>query len=145
MVVDATPAVFMNLNVRASQIAVGEVFAVLLLFYSFGHVLSGNAANVYIDNAGVLYAIVNGVAKHTDLGTTIHGLHLRLNSLHAACWFEHVASWSNIADGGSRVGVSDVTAANFGIVLEQVDMPALPRNFPRCIVQDWTDFWRTGL
>jgi hypothetical protein len=106
--------------------------------------LRNKSANLFIDNLGILYAIVNGVSKDLDLGTIIRGLRLRMTNLCASCWFEHIASWSNLFDGGSRKeGIADPLAASLGIKLRQEDMPQLPLAFPFVELDSWSSLWQT--
>ena len=56
---------------------------------------------------------------------------LRAARLDLSCWWEHVDSHANVADGGSRIGTGDLVAANLGITLTEVpmiDWPAAPRD-----------------
>jgi hypothetical protein len=76
VVTDAPLWLFERLKIRASQIAVGELLAVLLVFRHFGHILKGKLANLFIDNWGILYAIVNGVSKDMDRGSMIYAFTL---------------------------------------------------------------------
>jgi hypothetical protein len=143
VVVDAPTWLFESLKIRASQIAVGELLGVVLAVSYFGHVMRDKSANFFIDNLGVLYAIVNGVSKDLDLGTTIHALHLRMTELRSICWCEHVSSWSNLADGGSRTeGALDPIAISLGIRLRKAEMPELPIAFPRVEITSWVSFWK---
>jgi hypothetical protein len=145
VVVDAPSWLFENLRIRASQIAVGELLGVFLAVFYFGHVLRNKSANFFIDNLGVLYAIVNGVSKDFDLGTTIHALHLRMTELRSTGWYEHVSSWSNLADGGSRTkGILDPIAISLGIRLRKAEMPELSIAFPRVEIVSWANFWKSN-
>jgi hypothetical protein len=53
-------------------------------------------------------------------------LHLRIASMHSAVWWDYVNTHSNVANGGSRVGVSCEVASSLGIKLEAIPFPALP-------------------
>ena len=91
----------------------------------------------------MLYDIVNGVSKDLDLGTTIHALHLRMTELRAAGWYEHVSSWSNLADGGSRTeGILDPISLSLGIRLRKAEMPRLPTSFPFVELDSWKLYWK---
>jgi hypothetical protein len=130
IVTDAPAWVFQNLKVRASQIAVGELLAVLLMFRHFGHVLRNRSvSNLY------------GASKDLDLGTIVHSMHLRMTMLKASGWYEHVASFSNSADGGSRKeGIHDPVAVSLNIRLRMEDMIAFPIAFPHVELDSWIKF-----
>ena len=83
---------FDALNLRATQIAVGETLAVLLFMIYFSQRAYGRLRTLFIDNIGVVYSIVEGAAKAADLGSLIHGLHLRMHECSITPWTEHVAS-----------------------------------------------------
>ena len=71
------------LNDRASQIAVGELLAVILLLFCFSSELSGKSLVAFIDNLGVLFAIVKGTSRSEDLGSMVHSLHWQCQNLSA--------------------------------------------------------------
>ena len=98
---------------------------------------------MFIDNMSLIHILCNGAAKHHDVGSLAHALHNRLCTLSSNPWFEHIESWSNPADGGSRVGVCCPTAARLGIPLMLVEPIAIPSSFPWLFPCDLEALWRT--
>ena len=137
VVIDVDPLVFNVLVDRQTQIAVGEMLAVLALFREFGKLLQGCSLVVFIDNIGVICSIVSGSSKFADLGSMAHAAEMFLVRKCIVPWFEHVASWSNVADGGSRVGITDEVARACGVQMRMGALPPLPAGFPRSAVDDW--------
>ena len=88
----------------------------------------------------VLCGVVNGTMGAPDLANAVFGLHWRLALLNSTCFWEWVASESNVADGGSRIGVACEMAHKLGCPLVQVEWPAWPSNFPRALPEDWEKF-----
>ena len=96
----------------------------------------------FVDNMGVIHAIVNGASSQLDLGALVQGLHRKMAILKAAVWWEYVPSPSNIADGGSRKeGVACSLAKAAGISLSEVPCPMLPLGFPMSHPAVWDDWW----
>ena len=102
VVCDATPSLFAALSPRLTQIAIGEIFAVILAFKFASEAFRECSSISFIDNMGVLHTIVNGTSPQLDLGAFAQGLHFKLAQLNAVVWWEYVPSPSNIADGGPR-------------------------------------------
>ena len=119
----------------------GELLAVCLIPRHFGDYIKGASNISFIDNMGVIHSIVNGNARVSDLCAFTHALHRRLAKLKADFLWEYVASASNIADGGSRVGISCPEARAAGIHLLYVDFKTPPRNFPFSSTMDWDLWW----
>ena len=129
------------LQPRKTQIAIGEFLAVYLALFYFGDALACAAPISFLDNMGVLFAIVNGASPSRDMASLAFGLHLQMAKLKAHTWFEYVASASNCSDGGSRDGIHCKLAAKLGIELTCKGLPLPPRGFPSSVAQDWLDFW----
>ena len=142
VVMDAPPEFFRYFQPRLSQIAVGELFAVLLAFYYMPEAFQDTSAICYVDNIGVIHTVVNGASSQIDLGALTHGLHFRRAQLKASVWWEYVPSPSNISDGGSRTGIDCPLAAVAGISLSQVCCDTLPEGFPFCPPRAWLPWWR---
>ena len=128
------------LSERATQISIGELLAVFLLCWSFPAQLKKASAALFIDNIGVVYNLVNGSARSPDLASLTFAIHLLWQRLEVEPWLEHVQNWSNPADGGSRIGVQDPVAAKLGVHLSQVQMPELPKSFPKTTLNEWNAF-----
>ena len=126
---------------RATQIAIGELLAVCLAFGCFPHVLKSSSAIAFVDNMSVIHIAVNGAAKHADLSSFTHALHHRIALLNTDVWWEYVPSASNIADGGSRVGVACDMAAAKNIPLREIPFLMPPASFPMSHPDDWSVFW----
>ena len=108
----------------------------------YEHELLSNSYNVFfIDNMSVLCAAVLGHSSHVDMSSLLFALNLRLTDIRCNPWWEYVPSASNIADGGSRIGVCDKVAADAGILLEQKEFPAWPTNFMSMRLSEWRNFW----
>jgi hypothetical protein len=89
-----------------------------------------------VDNIGVIYNLVGGLTRFTDTGSIVHAWHLWLNDARPLCWFEHIPSWTNLADGGSRVDISSTDAKAAGVPMRNVQLPNLPSTFPRVSITD---------
>ena len=141
IVVDAPLGFFEYFEPRFSHISVGELFAVMIAFYYMADAFKDTSAICYVDNVGVIHTIVNGASSQVDLGALTHGLHFRLAQLRASVWWEYVPSPSNIADGGSRVGIGCPLAKIAGISLSEVSCAVLPLGFPFCRPSEWSNWW----
>ena len=94
-------AVLHSFQQRSTYIAQGEAFGPLLAAH-FHTDLLAQAHNIFfIENLGVLSALITGHARIADFGAVIHAFHLSMGQLHSTCWFEHIESLANPADGGS--------------------------------------------
>ena len=140
VVIDVAASVFDVIKDRASQIAVGEIMAVVALMKELGHLLANTSLMLFVDNIGVIYILVNGASKHEDLGPLAFAHHIALNRWAIRPWVEHIASWSNIADGGSREGVTDTMAAECNIYLRSGSLPPLPNGFPFVSIKQWQEW-----
>ena len=56
-------------------------------------------------------------------------------------WFDYVESESNVADGGSRDGITDKMAAELGIPLMQAEHISFPSTFPNTMPEEWNAWW----
>ena len=90
---------------------------------------------------GVIHSVVNGISKAPDVSAFIRTLQFRIVELNTTVWWEYVASASNLADGGSRDGISCQMAAQLGIPLSFVPCPSPPSSFPACLPVDWAQWW----
>ncbi len=52
-------------------------------------------------------------------------------------WWEHIASWSNPGDGGSRGGILCPVANRCGGTLRLCIFPELPVEFPWVSIHNW--------
>ena len=59
-----------------------------------------------------------------------HPVALKLSALNSAGWFDHVASWSNPADSGSRIGCGAALDRSLAVPAFKVTLPKLPLGFP---------------
>ena len=85
--------------------------------------------------------LAQGSARQEDSSALTFALMLRVADLGTRVWWEHVQGVSNVADGGSRVGVDDPTAAALGIGLRQQAFPPLPQGFGEAPPSIWLRFW----
>ena len=142
IVCDATDAFFKMLVPRNTQIAIGELFAVVLVFRLAPEAFQEGVAISFVDTMGVIHAIVNGVSTQVDLGVLVHGLHRRMAVLKASVWWEYVPSPSNLADGGSRKeGIECKLAKKAGIGLSEIVCPQLPQFSPMSHPTFWDAWW----
>ena len=144
IVCDVPPEAYTSFSERETQISVGEFLAILLGFRYFSNLFQGGSHIVYTDNMCVLHSIVNGTSKARDLAAFSYAAHVCMASSKAAFWFEWVESHSNIADGGSRVGVEDDLARQLGIPLMSISMPTLPEGFPFALPASWYEFFHVS-
>jgi len=128
---------FTPFDERATQIAAAELLAVVLLCLHFHEQLSAGEAAIFVDNVGVIFNLVKGAASSRDLASLSYAVHLLWCQHQITPWVEHIASWSNLADGGSRVGVSDPVAAAASVRLLQVPPPTLPSSYPFVRLDEW--------
>jgi hypothetical protein len=126
---------------RIQQIHMCELLGPFVAFKVFHEWLSGANIVAFIDNMGVLCGLVNGASRQLDASSLIFALHLRMANMRSSVWWDYVNTHSNVADGGSRVGVSCEVAKSLGIKLKAIPFPALPRDFTRAFPSDWKDFW----
>ena len=93
--------VLQSFQERSTYIAQGEAFGPLLAVHFHADILASSHNIFFIDNLGVLSALISGRARIADFGCVIHAFHLRIAHLRSTCWFEHAESPANPADGGS--------------------------------------------
>ena len=141
VVADVSPEFYHFLEQRETQITVGEMLGVMLAFKHYASVLQSKSVICYGDNMGVIHAIVNGVCKARDVSAFVLALQHKIVSLKCSVWWEYVASASNLADGGSRDGISCAMAKSLGIPLRNVDCPLPPKGFPVLSPEDWIAWW----
>ena len=121
-----------------TYIAEGDAFGPLLCLHNHSEVLAHAHLVLFIDNLGVLSGLIKGSSSIADFGAILSASHLRTAQLHSSAWFEHVRSKSNIADGGSRVGISCPDAAAYGVPLKEF---AFPRSRPTDVLQVHPSHW----
>ena len=109
----------------------------ILLLLAYADVLKNTALKLYIDNIGVVFSLVRGTSRFGDIGSIAHLFHMLCCGSDVQPWLEHVPTLSNIADGGSRVGIMCEKAQACGIPLSHVVMPNLPQNFLNISVHEW--------
>ena len=117
------------------------MLAVFLAFKFYPEQLRGHTIVSFVDNMGVIHAVVNGASKAIDLAAFVQALHGRIVHLQVTVWWDYVASKSNIADGGSRDGATCEMSRKAGISLREVSLPFLPQSFPYTPSQEWSAWW----
>ena len=135
------PLMLSGIEERESQIAIGEILAVAYLLQLFGRLMNDTSMILFEDNIGVVFTIVNGCSRFADLGTIAYGIQAAFVQSNITPWVEHVASWTNPSDGGSRDGVDDAVAAKLGVPLRERPLKPLPNNFPRCALDKWLEWY----
>ena len=141
VVCDIEAHTFSSLIPRSTQIMMGELLGVVLLFIHFPKELTKQSSIAFVDNMGVIHTIVNGASSEPDIGAVTQALHRRMSELGCVVWWEYVPSASNIADGGSRDGVTCKLSEAANITLKQVRLPVFPAAFPLCRPDAWTSWW----
>ena len=133
-------SVLQSFQERHTYIAQGEAFGPLLAVHFHTDLLRSAHNIFFIDNLGVLSALVSGRARIADLGTVIHAFHLSMAHLDSTVWFEHVESPANCFDGGSRVGASCPVAQELGIALTRREFPPWPSDVLQADPETWLSF-----
>ena len=141
VVCDVPASFFGQVAARSTYIAFGELFAVCLIFRFFAADVRGASLVIFVDNIGVIHMLVNGVSKDLELGAIVSATNFRIAQLDSLNWWEYVASASNIADGGSRVGVGCAIDAALRIPLREILFHSLPSGFPRVPPFAWDAWW----
>ena len=77
----------------------------------------------------------------TDLGPIAFGVHLCLAMRAVRAWWDYVPSASNVADCGSREGVTDLVAAAAGLSLRQEGFPMSFRELIYVKPASWAAHW----
>jgi len=139
VVFDADEDLFARLAPRSTQIAAGEMIALMAQFAFFAEELKGNETIAFCDNLGVVFCALKGDSAATDLACMSRALCMRTLELRVTVWFEYVESEANIADGGSRCGVECPVSRDAGIKLREVPCPKLPIAWNH--KADWSEFW----
>ena len=134
------PSVLHSFQERHTYIAQGEAFGPMLAVHFNTDLLANAHILFFVDNLGVLSALISGRARIADLGTVIHAFHLSLAHLHSTVWFEHVESPANPADGGSRVGAACPVARQLGVSLSRWSFPKWPRDVLTAHPATWLAF-----
>ena len=106
---------------RETQITLAELVCPLLALLSKPELFRHRAVTSFVDNQASLAILVHGKSTAWDLSLLGAAANMLLAELRSTAWFEWVASASNIADGGSRIGPDDPTAAAVGIKLAWAD------------------------
>ena len=117
------------------------MLAVFLALKFFPEELKGQSIISFVDNMGVIHAVVNGASRAIDLAAIVQALHSRIVHLQVTVWWDYVASKSNIADGGSRDGATCEMSRNAGISSKEVSLPLPPLSFPYTPSQEWRAWW----
>jgi hypothetical protein len=105
--------------------------------------LRHRAAILFIDNMSAMSAFVTGKSRAADISSLAFGLQYKMISIDLHPWFEYVPSVSNIADGGSRIGIGCQMAHSLGISLVYKEFPELPPSIAEASFEDWRRYWRS--
>ena len=71
----------------------------------------------------------------------VHAVALKLSALNSVGWFDHVASWFNPADDGSRIGCGAELYRSLAIPAFKSTLPKLPLGIPFVKISGWEHFW----
>ena len=77
----------------------------------------------FIDNEAVAAAAIRGSSGEEDVSTMVQATHLMWMHLGCRVWIEWVDSLSNLADGLSRLGLSDPWTLQQGWQLAESPVP----------------------
>jgi len=131
-----------DLRQRWSQIMPFEILGPILALTLGRFRLARRAANFFVDNMSGLCSLARGTSKREDLSAMCFGFHTAAVFCMVKPWLDYVPSASNLADGGSRVGVSDAEAADAGVKLVQIPAFWLPSAFEEAGPRDWIAWWQ---
>ena len=120
---------------KDTYIALGEALAPTLAIKFHPNEFRDTLPIFHIDNMSVLSALVLGNSKVIDLSIPTYTAALYAIKLRCCPWWEHVESAANVADGGSRVGVSCPVAKRLGITLQWQSWPVSQSGAPMTIQQ----------
>jgi len=137
------PSALLCFTDRATQIIVAEALAVILMLGFEAEMLRHRAVILFIDNMSAMYAFITGKSRAADISSLAFALQYRMISINLHPWFEYVPSVSNIADGGSRIGIGCQMAHSLGISLVDKEFPELPHSIAEASFEDWRKFWRS--
>jgi len=126
---------------RKTQIIAAELAGPLLALVHAKQELRSTASSFYIDNMSGMCSLIKGSSRREDLSAMSSAIHVELVRSECRPWFDYVETRSNSADGGSRVGLTDPIAAQLGIKLVQLRLPAFPAGFPFCDPDMWIRWW----
>jgi len=85
-----------------------EAVAVVLGLATFADDLSGCDTLVYVDNQGVMFGFMNGVARAPETAAMVGEFWLKAAALEASFFFWRVETHANVADGPTRDSFDDV-------------------------------------
>jgi len=85
-----------------------EAVAVVLGMATFADDLSRGDTLVYVDNQGVMFGFMNGVARAPETAAMVGEFWLKAAALEASIFFWRVETHANIADGPTRDSFTDV-------------------------------------
>ena len=138
-VYDIPPSFWARCRERVTQIVVAESLAVTMLMKDGLPAFWGFALTACIDNLASLCVLVIGYSKLADLSGIYLAGARQMDVLDIPVWYEWVPSASNIADGGSRVGVEDPDAATLGTILKQGVFPVEWPDLTSYLEDEWAD------
>jgi len=133
-----------ELEVRRTQIMPCEALGPIIALYLARHRLAHRALNCFIDNISGLCALAKGASRRPDLSALCYAFHLAANLLDAKPWVDYVQTSSNLADGGSRVGILDDLSRTMGIRFVEVPFFKLPKDFVNVKPEVWHAWWHDG-
>ena len=129
---------------RKTQIVMAEALAVVMMLLDGLHCFEGHAMTAYVDNLAALCGLVVDYSGIGDLSSIYLAVARRLGQLDIASWYEWVPSDSNVADGGSRVGISDPCAAKLETQLSQGIFPQNSLGLLSFSACAWDSWWING-
>ena len=127
---------------RKTNIVMAESLAVVIGWRATKQYIGGCSLLCFIDNLAALSGFVNGHSQVHDLSSIYAGAGVAARAFGLAPWFEYVPSPSNIADGGSRIGIADPVARLAGISLSPAEFPTTWPSLWSFRASEWAAFFR---
>ena len=108
---------------RRQQIFPGETICGLVVPKLYGDVLSGRDVVWFVDNEAAASALVRGSSSQEDVHEIAQYAQFLLSDLRVRIWWEWIDSFSNPADGLSRLGLLDPWTQSQHWCLEDFPFP----------------------
>ena len=129
------------LEERKTQIQAAETLGPLLALWYGNKLIARSSCSFFIDNLSGMCCLQKGGSRRVDLSAINLGVSLGVCRFDVRPWWDYVESASNVADGGSRVGLADPDAAAMGIKLQAITDFKLPDGFPLSTPSQWDSWW----
>ena len=108
---------------RSQQIFPGETLCALVLPHLYAEVLRGRDIVWFGDNEAAVSALVRGSSSQEDVHEIAQFAQFLFSDLCVRVWFEWIDTFSNPADGLSRLGVLDPWTQSQNWILQEFPFP----------------------